>query len=158
MCKVYTLYKCGNTLHRMKVPLLPRILYCIVRIFFGGHVPYTATIGSGTWFGCGALGVVLHPKTVIGRNCVIAQNVTIGGRANLPDVPVLGDNVFVGAGAKILGPVKIGDNVQIGANAVVIQDVPANSTVVGVPGRIITRTSASEESSVSDHALATQNS
>jgi len=144
MCKVYYLYKCANTLHRMKVPLLPRVCFCIVRVLFGGHVPYTATIGTGTWFGCGALGVVLHPKTVIGKNCVIAQNVTIGGRADLADVPRLGNNVFVGAGAKILGPVKIGDNAKIGANAVVIQDVPANSTVVGIPARIISRDSLPE--------------
>ena len=137
MCKVYSLYKCANTLHRKNVPVLPRVLYCVVRVLFGGHVPYTAQIGKGTWFGCGALGVVLHPDTVIGENCVIAQNVTIGGRANLPEVPRLGNNVFVGAGAKILGPVRIGDNVKIGANAVVIQDVPANATVVGIPARIV---------------------
>ncbi len=144
MCKVYSLYKCANTLYRLRVPVLPRIIYYCVRILFGGHVPYTATIGTGTWFGCGALGVVLHPKTIIGENCVIAQNVTIGGRANLPDVPRLGNNVFVGAGAKILGPVTIGDNVKIGANAVVIQDIPSNSTVVGIPARVVTREAVSE--------------
>jgi serine O-acetyltransferase len=146
MCKVYTLYKCANTLHRLKIPAVPRLIYYMVRIFFGGHVPYTATIGSGTWFGCGALGVVLHPLTVIGQNCVIAQNVTIGGRANHPDVPKLGNNVFVGAGAKILGPVTIGDNVKIGANAVVIGDVPANSTVVGIPARVVTSQTILESS------------
>jgi serine O-acetyltransferase len=144
MCKVYTLYKCANGLHKMKVPVLPRIIFYIVRILFGGHVPYTATIGSGTSFGCGALGVVLHPHTVIGENCVIAQNVTIGGRSMFREVPRLGNNVFVGTGAKILGPVKIGDKVKIGANAVVIRDVPSNSTVVGVPARIVKRAPISE--------------
>ena len=138
MCKVYTLYKCANWLYRTRIPVLPRIIYYAIRIVFGGHVPYTASIGSGTWFGCGALGVVLHPETVIGENCVIAQNVTIGGRADFRDVPRLGNNVFVGAGAKILGPVTIGDNVKIGANAVVIEDVPSDSTVVGIPARIVT--------------------
>ena len=137
MCKVYKLYKCANTLHKMKVPLLPRVLFYFVRIVFGGHVPYTASIGSGTAFGCGGLGVVLHPNTVIGENCMIAQNVTIGGRSDFPEVPRLGTNVFVGSGAKILGPVKIGDNVTIGANAVVIHDIPPNSIAVGVPARII---------------------
>src|SRR5215470_5822673 len=132
MCKVYTLYKCAHTLNGLNIPVIPRILYLLIRIFFGGHVPYTAKIGAGTSFGCGALGVVLHPKTVIGENCVIAQNVTIGGRANFQDVPKIGNNVFIGAGAKILGPIQIGDNVKIGANAVVIDDVPANSTVVGI--------------------------
>jgi serine O-acetyltransferase len=130
----------------MKVPLLPRILFCVVRVLFGGHVPYTATIGSGTSFGCGGLGVVLHPNTVIGKNCVIAQNVTIGGRSDFTEVPTLGANVFVGTGAKILGPVKIGDNAIIGANAVVIRDIPSNSTAVGVPARIIERRQAAESS------------
>src|SRR6185369_4303748 len=139
MCKVYTLYHCAHKLHGWDIPFLPRMLYLLIRIFFGGHVPYTAKIGTGTWFGCGALGVVLHPQTIIGENCVIAQNVTIGGRANLPDVPQLGNNVFVGAGAKILGPVTIGDNVKIGANAVVIRDIPSNATVVGIPARVVTR-------------------
>jgi len=146
MCKVYMLYKCANSLHKMKVPVLPRIIFYVVRIVFGGHVPYTATIGSGTSFGCGGLGVVLHPDTVIGKNCMIAQNVTIGGRSNFPEVPKLGTNVFVGTGAKILGPVTIGDNVKIGANAVVIRDIPSNSTVVGIPARIIKRKPYSESS------------
>ena len=146
MCKVYSLYKSANTLHKMRVPFVPKLLFYVIRILFGGHIPYTATIGVGTWFGCGALGVVLHPKTVIGRNCGIAQNVTIGGRSSLPEVPTLGDNVFVGAGAKILGPVKIGDNVVIGANAVVIRDIPEDSTVVGVPARIVKRQLTAERS------------
>ena len=144
MCKVYSIYKCANTLHKLRVPLVPKMLFYVVRILFGGHVPYTATIGAGTWFGCGALGVVLHPNTVIGKNCVIAQNVTIGGRSSLPEVPKLGDNVFVGAGATILGPVKIGDNAVIGANAVVIVDIPPNVTAVGVPARIVSRQSSAE--------------
>jgi serine O-acetyltransferase len=139
MCKIYSLYKCANTLYRAKVPLIPRVIYCAMRVLFAAHVPYTATIGSRTWFGCGALGVVLHPRTVIGSGCIIAQNVTIGGRANLPEVPRLGNNVFVGAGAKILGPITIGDNARIGANAVVVRDVPSNATVVGVPAQIVSR-------------------
>ncbi len=137
MCKVYMLYKCANRLHQMRAPILPRVIFCLIRVVFGGHVPYSATIGEGTRFGCGALGVVLHPQAVIGRDCLIGQNVTIGGRAELPDVPVIGDNVQVGAGAKVLGPVKIGNNVRIGANAVVIHDVPPNSTVVGIPGKVV---------------------
>ncbi len=137
ICKVYSLYKSANTLHRLGIPVLPLLIFYFIRIVFGGHVPYKATIGSGTTFGCGALGVVLHPDAVVGKNCNIAQNVTIGGRAGLPEVPVLGDNVFVGAGAKILGPVKVGDNARIGANAVVIRDVPPNSVAVGIPARIV---------------------
>lgn len=68
----------------------------------------------------------------------IDQHVTLGGRKG-GGAPVIGNNVRIGAGAKILGPVHIGDGAQVGANAVVIKDVPANSTAVGVPARIITK-------------------
>ncbi len=137
MCKVYTLYKCANSLHRMRVPFLPAVIFYVIRILFGGHVPYTARIGAGTRFGCGALGVVLHPDAVVGMNCNIGQNVTIGGRGTFEQVPAIGNNVEIGAGAKVLGPVKIGDNAKVGANAVVIHDVPANSTVVGIPAKVV---------------------
>ena len=137
MCKVYTLYSCAHSLHRMGIPILPIAIFYVIRILFGGHVPYSAKVGAGTRFGCGALGVVLHPQAVVGMNCNIGQNVTIGGRAEFPGVPVIGNNVQIGAGAKILGPITIGDNVKVGANAVVIQDVPPNSTVVGVPARVV---------------------
>lgn len=74
---------------------------------------------------------------MIGRNCMIGQGVTIGGKSRWYEVPVLGDNVYVSAGARILGPVVIGDNVIIGANAVVVKDVPSNCIVAGVPAKII---------------------
>lgn len=82
-------------------------------------------------------GVVIHERTIIGDDCHIDQNVTIGGTSKLYDVPKLGNKVYVGAGAKIIGPITVGDNVVIGANAVVTKDIPSGSLVVGVPGRII---------------------
>jgi serine O-acetyltransferase len=139
MCKVYSLYKTANTLWKWKVPILPRLIYCFIRFVFGPSIPYTATIGRGSSFGCGGIGVVIHPRAVVGENCTIGQCVTIGGRKGHPDVPVIGNNVLLGVGAKILGPLTIGDNASIGANAVVIHDVPANATAVGVPARILTR-------------------
>ena len=77
-------------------------------------------------------GVVIHQDAIIGDDCMLMQQVTIGQLAG-PGVPVLGSRVYVGAGAKILGPVRIGDGARIGANAVVLTDVPANHTAVGVP-------------------------
>jgi len=81
-------------------------------------------------------GVVIHEKAVIGVNCMIMQQVTIGQLAN-EGAPVLGTNVYIGAGAKVLGDITIGNNVSIGANAVVLIDVPDNCTAVGVPAKVI---------------------
>lgn len=79
-------------------------------------------------------GIIIHSATVLGKNTIVMQQVTMGGKSliNPSGLPVLGDNCYVGAGAKILGAVNIGDGVTIGANAVVTKDVPDGSVVVGV--------------------------
>lgn len=74
---------------------------------------------------------------MIGENCIIGTNVTIGGRSYIEKVPVIGNNVYIGTGAKILGDVVIGNNCVIGANAVVVKHVPDNCVVAGVPASII---------------------
>lgn len=81
-------------------------------------------------------GIVIHPKAIIGPNCLIFQQVTIGA-GSIPGLPIIGGHVDIGAGAKILGGITIGDHVKVGANSVVITDVPDNCTVVGIPARII---------------------
>jgi serine O-acetyltransferase len=97
-----------------------------------------ATIGSGLFIDHG-MGVVIGETTIIGNNCTIYQNVTLGGTGK--DVgkrhPTLGNNVLVGSGAKVLGPFKVGDNARIAAGAVVLSEIPPNSTAVGVPARIV---------------------
>lgn len=113
-------------------------------MFFNCSVPASCEIGKGTKFGYGGIAVVLHARTVIGKNCTIGTGVTIGGKSGWYEVPVIGDNVQICTGAKILGPVSIGSNVVIGANAVVTKDVPSNCVVAGIPAKII-RCNMSEE-------------
>ena len=139
MCKVYGLYKCAHTLYGIGVPLFPKVIYYFMRFVFTTSIPYTATVGRNTSFNNWGMGIVIHRRVVIGKNCMIGQCVTIGGRSGHYEVPVLGDNVMVGVGAKILGPIRVGDHAKIGANAVVLQDVPPYAVGAGVPARIIKR-------------------
>lgn len=99
-----------------------------------------AEIPLGTRIGGGLLlphpnGIVVHPDVTIGPNCLIFQQVTLGGGEE--GAPQIGGHVDIGTGAKILGAVKIGDHAKIGANAVVLRDVPAFSTAVGIPAHIV---------------------
>ncbi len=82
-------------------------------------------------------GIVVHPDAVIGPNCLLLQQVTIGTGGPIEGVPTLAGHVDVGAGAKILGGVTIGAHARVGANAVVLRDVPAGATAVGIPARLI---------------------
>lgn len=81
-------------------------------------------------------GVVIHPDAIIGANCLIFQQVTIG-TIEITGTPQIGNFVDIGAGAKVLGDITIGDHARIGANSVVLSDVPAYATAVGAPARII---------------------
>ena len=106
----------------------------------GISLPDCATIGRRLrieHFG----GIIVHGAAVIGDDCVLRQNVTLGNRSeDRPmEAPVLGDRVQVGAGAVILGAIRIGDDAIIGANAVVLHDVPAGAVAVGNPARILER-------------------
>jgi serine O-acetyltransferase len=85
-----------------------------------------------------ATGIVIGSGVRIGKNCTIYQNVTIGRKdVNVNDYPIIGSNVIICAGACIIGNIRVGNNSVVGANAVVISDVPAGSTVVGVPAKVI---------------------
>lgn len=82
-------------------------------------------------------GIVLHPKSTIGPNCLIFQQVTIGEKDG--GIPKIGGHVDIGAGAKVLGGIVIGNHVCIGANAVVINDVADGCIVAGIPARVISK-------------------
>ncbi len=121
--------------HNLKI--IAVIIQGLIFLIYNSYIPYECEIGEGTRFGYGGISVVIHARSRIGRNCVISQGVTIGGRSKKHDVPNIGDDVYMGAGSKIIGPVKVGNNVVIGANAVVIEDVPDHTVVAGIPARVI---------------------
>ena len=113
------------------------MIRAFMRIIFACDISYKTKIGPNTLFPHHALGVVIHQDAIIGSNCILEQNVTIGGRSGLTTLPKIGNNVMIGAGAAVIGPVIVGNNVQIGAGAVVVKDIPDNCVVVGVPAKII---------------------
>ncbi len=130
-------YRIAHQLLRMRVPFFPRWISQTARWATGIEIHQGAKIGDGLFIDHG-MGVVVGETTIIGNNVTLFQGVTLGGtgKEHGKRHPTLGNNIVVGTGAKVLGNIVIGDNVAIGANAVVLRDVPPNSTVVGVPGRI----------------------
>lgn len=131
-------YRLTHFLWELKIPVLPRFISQFARFLTGIEIHPGAKIGRGLFIDHG-MGVVIGETSVIGDNVTLFQGATLGGTGKEKGKrhPTLGNNVVVGAGANILGNITIGDNVSIGANAVVVRDVPANSTVVGVPGRVV---------------------
>ncbi len=132
------LHRISHKLWNMGLPLFPRILSQLNRSLTGIEIHPGAQIGKGVFIDHG-MGVVIGETTEIGNHCLLYQGVTLGGtgKSHGKRHPTLSENVVVGAGAKVLGAIKVGANTRIGAGSVVVRDVEANSTVVGVPGRII---------------------
>lgn len=130
-------YRVANFFYKIKLFVLARFLSQMARFFTGIEIHPGATIGKGLFIDHG-MGVVIGETSIIGDNVLLYQGVTLGGTGLVQGKrhPTIGNNVVIGGGAKVLGNITIGDNSYIGANAVVIKDVPPNSTVVGVPGRI----------------------
>ena len=104
----------------------------------GAEIPLSTRISGGLLI-THPNGIVIHPEAEVGPNCLIFQQVTIGGPLKGDGVPRLGGNVMVGAGAKLLGNIIIGDNARIGANAVVLVSVPEGVTAAGIPARPIVK-------------------
>lgn len=131
-------YRISHWFYKHKCKFLARLFSQLGRFFTGIEIHPGATIGKGLFIDHGS-GVVIGETTVIGENCTIYQGVTLGGTGKDCGKrhPTLGNNVMVGSGAKILGPFTVGDNARIAANAVVLDEVPENSTAVGVPARIV---------------------
>jgi serine O-acetyltransferase len=124
--------------HRLR--LLARFLSQVARLLTGIEIHPGAQIGRRFFIDHG-MGVVIGETTIIGDDVTLYQGVTLGGTGKEKGKrhPTLRNNVVVGGGAKILGNITIGENCRVGAGSVVLNDVPDNSTIVGVPGHIIFR-------------------
>ncbi len=131
-------HRLAHTLYRWRVPFFPRLISHISRFCTGIEIHPGAKIGEGFFIDHG-MGVVIGETAEIGDNVVLYQGVTLGGTSlqKVKRHPTLGNNVVVGVGAKLIGDITIGDNSKIGAGSVVVTSVPANATVVGVPGRVV---------------------
>ena len=131
------IYRISHALWQWRLPIVPRWLSQAARFWTGVEIHPAAAIGKNLFIDHG-MGVVIGETAIVGDNVLLYQGVTLGGTGKETGKrhPTVGNNVVVGTGAKILGNITIGDNSYIGANAVVIKDVPPNSTVVGIPGRI----------------------
>jgi len=105
---------------------------------YGIAISYQTQVGSGLFIGHIG-GIVVNRYVIIGKNCNISHQVTLGvaNRGQRKGYPVIGDNVYIGPGAKVFGSVCVGNSVAIGANCVVTKDIPDNSVVVGIPGKVI---------------------
>lgn len=140
------LHRVAHKMYRAGVPLLPRLVSQFARWMTGIEIHPGAKIGRRFFIDHG-MGVVIGETTEIGDDVLLYQGVTLGGTGKECGKrhPTLGNGVVVGTGAKVLGNIVIGDNARIGAGSVVIHPVPPDSTVVGIPGKIVrTRTDGAD--------------
>jgi len=133
-----TAHRLIHPLYIAGVPLLPRFLSQVVRFLTGVEIHPGATIGKGCFIDHG-MGVVIGETVEVGENVTLNQGVTLGGTSleRVKRHPTLEDDVVVGADALVLGAIRIGRGSKIGAGSVVVKDVPPNSTVIGIPGRVV---------------------
>ncbi len=132
------MHRISHKLWKCNLPLFPRLISHFTRFFTGVEIHPGARIGKGVFIDHG-MGVVIGETSEIGDRCLLYQGVTLGGTGKESGKrhPTLESNVVVGAGAKVLGGISVGTNTRIGAGSVVVKNVAANSTVVGIPGRIV---------------------
>jgi len=132
------MHRISHRLWRLGVPLVPRLLSQVARLLTGIEIHPGARIGRGVFIDHG-MGVVIGETSVIGDHCLLYQGVTLGGTGKQHGKrhPTLKENVVVGAGAKVLGAITVGANTRIGAGSVLLRDVASDSTVVGIPGRVV---------------------
>lgn len=131
-------YRLAHVLWTHKLFFLGRFVSHLGRFFTGIEIHPGARIGKGFFIDHG-MGVVIGETAEIGDNVTLYHGVTLGGTtwAKEKRHPTLRDNVVIGSGAKVLGPFVVGENAKIGSNSVVVKEVPANATVVGIPGKVV---------------------
>lgn len=120
--------------------LVPRMINTFSRFLTGIDIHPGAKLGPGLFIDHG-MGLVIGETAELGSNVTLYQGVTLGGTGKEKGKrhPTIGNNVVVSSGAKVLGSFKVGDNSKIGSGSVVLKEVPPNSVVVGIPGRVVTR-------------------
>jgi len=131
-------HRLAHALYRHGIPLAPLAITYAARFYTGIEIHPGATIGPRFFIDHG-MGVVIGETAEIGADVMLYQGVTLGGTSTrrVKRHPTLRDGVVVGAGAKVIGAVTIGENARVGAGSVVVTNVPANATIVGVPGHIV---------------------
>lgn len=131
-------HRLAHTLYKRKFYFLARTVSQISRFFTGIEIHPGAKIGSRFFIDHG-MGIVIGETCEIGNNVTVFQGVTLGGTGKEKGKrhPTIKDNALIATGAKVLGSITIGENSKIGAGSVVLKDVPPNSTVVGVPGKVV---------------------
>lgn len=133
-------YRFSHWFYKHKMFFIARLISQWAKFLTNIEIHPGAKIGKGVFIDHGT-GVVIGETAEVGDNCTIYQNVTLGGTGKDKGKrhPTLKENVVVGAGAKVLGPFTVHENAKIASNAVVLEEIPANSTAVGVPARIVKR-------------------
>ena len=143
--KAVFLHQIANFFHKAGFDLIARIISQTSRFFTGIEIHPGASIGKNLFIDHG-MGVVIGETSEIGNNVTIYHAVTLGGISPSIDSerqrhekrhPTIGDDVVIGSGAQIIGPIKIGNGSRIAANAVVVKDVEENTTMVGVPAKVV---------------------
>ncbi len=146
-------HRLAHRLWKMRLRLVGRLVSQVARWVTGVEIHPGASIGYGFFIDHG-MGVVIGETAEIGDYVTLFQGVTLGGTGKEKGKrhPTLGSHVVVGSGAKVLGNIRIGDSVKIGANSVVLRSVPSNSTVTGIPGRIVKSIGVRVPEEAMDHA------
>ncbi|WP_028773064.1 serine O-acetyltransferase [Shewanella waksmanii] len=134
------IHRISNKLWRRKCCLSARILSTFSRWLTGVEIHPGATIGDRFFIDHG-MGVVIGETAEIGNDCTLYHGVTLGGTTWQAGKrhPTLGNNVVIGAGAQILGPITMHDGARVGSNSVVVKEVPKDTTVVGIPARVVAK-------------------
>jgi serine O-acetyltransferase len=147
-------HRLAHRMHARGLVFLARGLAQAARFFTGVEIHPACHIGRRFFIDHG-MGVIIGETAVLGDDVLLYQGVTLGGTGNETGKrhPTLGDRVVVGAGAKVLGNISIGSDTRIGANSVVLHDVPAHSTVVGIPGKVVRRRKGDENDVLSHQNL-----
>src|SRR6056300_1231171 len=132
------LHRLAHRLWLLKLKWIARLVSHLGRLLTGIEIHPGAKIGQRFFIDHG-MGVVIGETSIIGNDCTLYHGVTLGGTTWKKGKrhPTLGNNVVIGAGAKILGPITIGNNSKIGSNAVVVNNIPENTTAIGIPAKVV---------------------